>query len=525
VSKKTAKNRTVSTELFTDRVIPDLIKKHELFSKPVEVKKIFRSIGLPNFKDTVKIEKQLVDIRKDGSFVFNLLKSACDVVNMTKDAVSHLADKLQYLESTQVRETNRDVISRLHTLSGVLTKIPSQIDPHNGYPFEEGVVANEQGKVILKLGQNIADESGKVVFKKNEGLFKVLNKIRESATELGAAVPSIETTTAFQVFGKENVPNREYFVVFSSEGKDGAWDIATMSMRGIRSCQRWDGEYPTCLIGSILSKFIGVIYLTSGAEVDDYRDEKTGAIYKKLGSKMMRRCVVRYAIDADEKQPCILIDKMYPDPPEKEILVAFTNAIKSRVKIPVHYAPDLGNRLKHIYLPHEEIREGVSDRYWSYQDSPIKSKQDIDAYILNFGKDEIDREIKAFRANLALYLARNVEMVFTEETTEHPEVRKTINNIRMNTLFTPFCDQIVSYVLSSFKAPVKNHYNSSKAYYRKYLMDMLAQRKTIFAASKTSIVQYTKTNTSRVFDGDIFTSYINKLITEFVKNEVKKLIV
>ena len=109
-----------------------------------------------------------------------------------------------------------------------------------------------EGKVVLKLISSIPDEKeGKNIFRRDEPLFRIFNAVKERCLTLGIPLLNLETTEPFKIFSKENMPNKDYSMLFSSEGEAGAWDIATMSMRGIRSCQRWDGEYPRCLIGSI----------------------------------------------------------------------------------------------------------------------------------------------------------------------------------------------------------------------------------------------------------------------------------
>ena len=70
--------------------------------------------------------------------------------------------------------------------------------------------------------------------------------------------------------------NKSYTLVFSTDH----WDIATMSMRGIKSCQSWTGSYRERLTGSIIDPCCAILYLTDGSKT-------------KYGEKMLARHIVR----------------------------------------------------------------------------------------------------------------------------------------------------------------------------------------------------------------------------------------
>lgn len=89
-------------------------------------------------------------------------------------------------------------------------------------------------------------------------------------------------------------------IVFSTH----PWDIATMSMRGISSCQSWTHQYSSHLIGSILDPYCGIIYITNGGNT-------------KYGSKMLVRSIVRVvaknknAVDSNLNKHKLLIESPY----------------------------------------------------------------------------------------------------------------------------------------------------------------------------------------------------------------------
>ena len=510
------KKIAISTELFEGKVTPPFINDHPLFRKPVQVKKVFPSIGMPNFSEKANIDKCLVDVKKEGSYVHNLLQAMTAILNSAKDGVSRLADKFQYLDSKEERDAAHDRITELYSLVTLITTLASCTDPYNRDVLESAIQTTE-GKIALILMKNIVDSNDKPICHKGQSLFKMLNKVKEKCDAFGVNVTALDQTDAFKIFSKENIPNKEFSIIFSSEGKEGAWDLLTMSMRGIKSCQRWDGEYPRCLIGSVLSKFVGLMYLTSGVQSD------ANAGYKDLGSKMMRRCVVRYAIDADEGKPCILLDKMYPEL-DTDVLGIFVASIKSKTDLPVYYSQDLANKVRHIYIPSEKMREEMSNRDWSYQDTPLKSKHDLNIYLLMNNKDELTRDVRGFKLNLALFVAKKMEAVYNNAQTVDPEIKKTINNMRMNISFTPFCEAAVSHILSGFRFPEVTTFTSSSAYYRKYLMELLTKRKTILSATKGTLQSLLQDNTSRTVNIDMMVNYIFSLVTEFTKLEISKLI-
>lgn len=511
------KKTPISTDLFKGKIVPDFLKNHALFRNPVKVPKVFPSIGLPNFREKANIDKCLVDVKKEGTYVHNLLKTMVDIVAVARDSVAHQADKLQYLDSKEAREAARGRLSELYNLANLLTTLSSCVDPYNPDVLT-GAIQTADGKIALKLIKDCQDNNGKIVFRKDESLFKVFNKIKDKSAAFNVVFSNLEQQETFKIFSKENIPNKEFSIIFSSEGEEGAWDLATMSMRGIKSCQRWDGEYPRCLIGSILSKFVGIMYLTSGVQ------SEANAGFANLGTKMMRRVVVRYAIDADEGKPCILMDKMYPEL-DKDVLGIFMAAIKSRTELPVYYSQDLGNKIRHIYLPSEKMREEISAREWSYQDTPLKSKHDLNIYILTHNKEEVEREVRGFRLNLALFLARRMEAVYSGDVQiTDPEVKKTISNIRMNTSFTPFCESTAGYILNSFRAPPSNGFANSRTYYRKYLMELLTKRKSVLTSCQPNMNALLQQNTSRTVDTDAFVNYVFTLVAEFAKLEIQKLI-
>jgi hypothetical protein len=506
------KKHIFSTEVFSNKTIPSFITEHHAFKNPTKIQKIFPSIGLPNFEDKIKINKDINELKKDGSYVCNLLMVIFNRFSSLKEDALLEAEKLQYLSNKETRKVNKNRIIKLYELYNVVGDLLECVNPNLTKVVDNSIQMIDD-KINLKLIKDIY-LNGKIIFKKDYAIFKIYEKIKNKSIEVDIPFTSLDQLPAFKDFSKENIPNKEYSIIFSSEGEEGIWDIATMSMRGITSCQKWNGDYPRCLIGSILSKFVGIIYLTSGVKIEDQEP------YKNLGTKMMKRCIVRYAIDAIEKRPCILIDKMYPEF-NKNILKSFIDALKSRTSLPVYYSPDLGNKMKHMYLPNEKIREDISDRDWSYQDTPLITKNELNAFLYHNNKEELNREINGFKINFDSFLSRKMQDIYHKNIIVNDELRKIIVGIKLHTSFADVSLKITKIIMQYIE---KSEIYNSQLFYKKYLLNLLRDKKTVFNSSKEEINETMEHYISKPTDCDVFINFLKTSLSDFVKSEIIKLI-
>jgi hypothetical protein len=518
------KNTTLTTDLFKGKNISSIISAHPIFKTPMKIEKIWSSIGLPNCKEKANIDKCLVDIKKDGSHVHNMLAALCNHTTNAKALVYNSAEAIRFLAaSKEERLKATNLITDAYELANSLGSFGLLCDPHQPDVLANAIVS-VSGKVELRLYQDILDLQGKPLYKKGGSLLKIYNRLQEKALAHNVNMLALDQMLEFKIFSKENVPNKGYDICFSSEGEEGAWDIATMSMRGIKSCQRWDGEYPRCLIGSIVSKFVGLIYLTSGSNAPAHGE------WGSLGTKMLKRCVVRYAYDRDvgEKgSPCILLDRMYPDPidaPDRDILKIFIDFLHAKTKLPVYFGPELKNKIKHIYLPNDKIMDGISKREFSYQDTPLRSKDEFDAQILFQNRSEIERYSKLFQNNMAVFMAAKMEQTYKPRSNQDldklMEIKSILDNVNRNIPFTQFSLMIVQYALASFAVPNTEKANSSREYYRLYLREFFKQRKKILELARPHIISWVNSNTSRALNTNRFADFLSDLIVQYVKNEI-----
>ena len=152
----------------------------------------------------------------------------------------------------------------------------------------------------------------------------------------------------------------QYNICFSSH----PWDIVTMSMRGISSCQRWEHEFARRLLGSVVDPYTALIYLSN--------NEKT-----KYGSKMIKRAVVRLVADKTTGKPSLFIERIYPFDKDSKVNDYYTFAIfrdfiaaKTKNKFPIIFG--IKGKFKNLMVPKTEPLTFISKKEYSYRDSKIK---------------------------------------------------------------------------------------------------------------------------------------------------------
>ena len=514
-TNKVAPKVPLTTEIFKDRDLPPFIKENEYFkTKGVPFKKVFRSVGLANFKEACSLSKPLLDLKKEN-FVSNLIAVMHDGLIKARDEAMTTADRIQFLLFGEEKTAQLEKIDNIYNLLVLVRNLIPQIDTYNN--TYEKVVQTSDGKIVLRLVDNVCDRNNNPVFKKNESFFKVFKKLQERFAANNINFLNLEQSEAFKTFGAENVPNKSYMVCFSAEGSEGAWDILTMSMRGIKSCQRWDGDYPRCLIGSILSRYVGVIYITSGAD------------FEGRGTKMMRRSLVRFVMDADEGKPCIVIDRVYPQTTnsdtDEEALKIFMNAIKSKTSLPVYFAPTLGSKVKHFYVPFEKVRAEMPERDWTYQDTPIKNSLDFKLHTLaSSSNEDFNRYVNCFKSKLITHMGEYFRNVLNNSIKVDSEIAKTIANIRLNFSIDKFNEQLIKLIFDRAQYNYSNNNNPREAYH-KSLIQMALTLKNIRSAQEQNINNHIDSATSRKVDHKAFCDFLfQKVILDCIKIEMKSIL-
>ncbi len=524
VDKKIADKRVVfnTTDLFKGKVLPPFLKGHPFFTTPTKVTKVFSSVGMPNFKEETNIAKCMVDVKKEGSYVWNLMQDISSVCNRAKGQIGLSSLKIQFLAPLEERLAKKTKLNEVAQVVSALTVLAESCDPRSIHAFHatSGIVSSNGGKVDLRLHANIMNGEGKVIHKAGLPIFRLYNQLREKCIEHGVPQNDIQTLDAiesYKIFSKENIPNKKYQIVFSAEGEEGAWDLITMSMRGTRSCQRWDGEYPKCLIGSVVSKFVGIVYLTSGVSADPYGE------YGSLGTKMMRRSIVRYAYDKDAGSPCLVMDRMYPAEDE-EIIKTFIEKLAEKSKMPVHYGPRLQNKTRHIYIPNEKITNRITAREKSYQDTALRTKCELDAHLLTHNQTEIEKYSQRIQSNFALFLSTKFEDIQYNNTNVQvdPNLKKIVNNFTLSAPYSVIAETLVQAIFAGFNPPTTNEYYSIRAYNKDYLKACFSQRKNMIFYSKARIDAALKLHCSTEYNIDSFSKHLSEMIVAFIRKELSQ---
>lgn len=302
-----------TTIVTQNKKLPNFIKSHKIFSKFKNIKKVFPDIGLPN----------------------------CSV----------RVTSLKYAENAAEQ---------------IKAKLIKSFSPSYDCYFADNVRAYKIAAALRKC--EAAD------FIKNNKIVVPL-QMRKELTNFNTAYieckfnswdrPYYLNNTYYHIISHLNL-SPQAKVVFSSEGSDGMWDMATMSMRGISSCQSWNGCYKRNLIGSIVDPCAGIIYLTNGVNT-------------KKGSRMVRRALVRYVVNKATRKPALLIEKIYPQSTKNddEVIALFTAFLKKQTKGKL---PIVTTKARQYVIPNSKIVKKLSScgRYEdgknyckSYRDSGI----------------------------------------------------------------------------------------------------------------------------------------------------------
>lgn len=312
---------------------PDYIRNHAVFQNLNKIVKVFPRIGLPNLTESIDYS--------------GALEARSDAINLLYvDMRTKLYDAFRYTGgSSHLRDT-------IYFVYGEVS---------NRYM---NMIFTKEERVVLRFNTDV-NLDGKPFIRKGEKLFKVYNKIAEKTKENGYEMPALESLQYFKAFSASNVPNRNYKMVFSSAGEEGAWDIATISMRGISSCQSWGTSQSRGLVGSIASKYVGTAYITTGEKFNEH------------GSRMVRRVMVRFAINKNTKKPALLLDKVYPGD-DQTVRGVFKDFLHKKTGLPVLFPLD--PEWKHYYLPDDEYVKTTTfqTNEHTYMDSKIPFKSNLE---------------------------------------------------------------------------------------------------------------------------------------------------
>lgn len=341
---------TTPQDLIKSKKLPGFIKNNKYFLSVPKIDKIFPRIGLSNFSEVCDLNN------------FCGLQDAKDIIYTMSGAIYDKTWLVSYSLYYNYENHTKETLAHLSYVGNLCNTVYNAIR-------DVGVetiisIDNTTKKICCKLPTNVLDLNNKLIFKEGESLFKVYNKLNNilNAIELPSNVvsfPKLEEFYAFKNFSSSNIGGKSE-ITFSSDGIEGLWDIATMSMRGVESCQSWSGAYKSKLIGSIVNPYIGIIYLS------------TGKSHSKYGSRMVRRCVVKFVVDAITNKPTIYLDRMYPSF-NQDVLDAFTSAIKSKISpsIAIKASLENGSAGEKYFIPKSKVDDILHYQILPYEDTKL----------------------------------------------------------------------------------------------------------------------------------------------------------
>jgi len=328
------------------RKYPEWIKNHQVFKDMNKIDKVFPKIGLANFKEPCEI-MNTAEAKTSATYLGN--KIIYELNAFKTKLYSNLETALKSTEKNR-----NELCCSIQSMISLIDTVAYSLRLSE-------YIKVEDGKVVMRLRSDLFNGDKNPVFRKDEAVLRVANKLWTELEALGLKPTKIEQYQEFKDFSRVNVPNKKYTVCFSSYGEDGAWDIGTISMRGITSCQAWSAPQSRGLIGSISSRYVGVVYISSD------KDEVPG-----YGTKMLNRCMVRFAIHKNTKKPVLMIDTMYPNS-NADTLATFKKVLKEKSGLEVRATSD--GAMNEYYMPDEPSRKLLKQGETSYADHPIEVRE------------------------------------------------------------------------------------------------------------------------------------------------------
>ncbi len=381
------------------RPYPEWLRCHTVFKEMKKIDKVFPRIGLPNFKEPC-------DIMNSAEALAEATKLGNALTRQMGVAQTSLYTKLDLALKSTEKDRN-DVCGKIQAAINLLITVIRSLSWQDYAKVEEG-------KVVLRLREDIFNGDKSPIFRKGEAVIRVVNKLWDMCETVKAPITKVDQMQEFKDFSRVNVPNKKYTVAFSSYGEEGAWDIGTISMRGVQSCQSWNAPQSRGLIGSISSKFVGVMYLASEQDIPGY------------GSKMLNRSMVRFAIHKTTKKPALIIDRMYPNK-NNDTMEVFKRVLKEKSGLEVYHTYDQngyarsGNLSVDFYIPDEPSRKYLKQGEFSYMDFNIPTQVHAPSI-----KKTAAANITALTAEFKTKVAADLNAVIKTKRDEYMAAAKTL---------------------------------------------------------------------------------------------------
>src|SRR3984957_12871911 len=258
---KTSYPKSFSSTKYPKFIRDSIFLKH--FSKP---EKVFPRIGLKN----TEMKLSSLKLSKKAAYKVYLVRLisaliSVDVSNIDKDFSIWINEFVYHIDSADLEE-----FSFVEKNNKLIIKMPD----------------------YMKQSYFPVMKSNPIFIGKDRNFLDVIDQIKKRVS-----------ATQGKIFDRITIKNslptipKNLSICFSSEGSKGHWDLATMSMRGVSSCMRWQSSNAKSLVGSILDPYAGMIYITDNTTT-------------KYGKKILARSVFRFVVDG-KNRPAILLEQVY----------------------------------------------------------------------------------------------------------------------------------------------------------------------------------------------------------------------
>ena len=328
---------------------PEWFYGHRVFQSMDRIEKVFPDIGLSNFIAECQLNQS--DVAKSHSD--NFLRWCASQSYDAKTAAAYaIQGKGSATTDAQRKELN--ALWAMKNLTGAFHE-------YLNISYPKCVLVHE-GRIKLILDQDIylgELNSDKPFLPKGMSFIRAIEKTKELVSPLPGRYFDYENNVYFRSFSATNVPEKPFPIHFSSTGEKGAWDIATASMRGISSCQGWHALQSRGLIGSVVSKYVGIMFIEGTSD------------YPPYGKQMLHRAFVRLIINKRTAEPYLFIDNCYPSN-NLAAVAAMKKAIQDRTAIKVMAYATPGERdfvMRECILMDEPSRAYLRMGEYSYQDT------------------------------------------------------------------------------------------------------------------------------------------------------------
>ena len=460
-------------QLAKEKSLPVWMTKHPVFKSIDKIEKVFPNIGLPNCSEPCGLI---------GNFALEEAKKLLAAM------VGEIRAPLDFFAANDYID-QISIIEQFDTLF---------CDRANDF------ISYAKGEIVLKLPEDII-VNGIVRYNKNTPLFAVYAQLAYDFSRLGGILPMLEKLSGYKDFNMNNVSSDNSSIVFSSDGVDGLWDIATMSMRGISSCVRWAGPHKLTLIGSIADPFTGIIYLTSGKN------------YGKYGSRMIKRCIVRFVIDSQKEQPYLLIDRMYPSLSDN-VLKIFTDFLISKTGLEVYFGPRIpGKILSTSYIPRKSINDKLSEKTLTYRDTKIPIGK-----IPSKVSERKDLNIKVKQHNLLFKMKQATPYLQCIQAITDNTTANLVRTADFQYLITEYSTSLLNNIAN--KCPAK-HLESSSEHIKRMCYYFLANKNSIIKTENEKFIRVLKKYFGATITAkNMITITALKPMLSFMSDEIKKVV-